>query len=149
MKTLPSAIRLIITAATFIILMTGCSKGCHFFTFSGPYKVSSDEQTLEYIPRESHKYWITYIEYRITELPDDGGPGIYTEKDRITSCDENGHWKGSWFDVWQEGRNIIVHITENTSEHHEREMAINYDTESILPFQINIRQFPYGQDPQE
>lgn len=64
---------------------------------------------------------------------------------------EDNCWENSWCRVWQEGRNIKVSFSENTSESLTREISVYYtpDDPDLFDWGIHMTQLPYGMTEEE
>ena len=60
-------------------------------------------------------------------------------------------WENSWCRIWQEGRNIKVSFSENTSESLTREISVYYtpDDPDLFDWGIHMTQLPYGMTEEE
>lgn len=135
----------IMATAACILLAAGCSKSDRFFKFEGPRYISSDEQTVEYVPKDSPEYWITGVYYQVNDISLEGGPTIAQGEADFS----NGHWRGDWFDVWIQDRNIVVHVQENPDDGHLRSLSIHTGTELYFAPTLSLDQLPYGKELDE
>ena len=64
---------------------------------------------------------------------------------------EDNCWENSWCRVWQEGRNIKVSFSENTSGSLTREISIDYtpDDPDLFDWGVHMTQLPYGMTEEE
>lgn len=130
---------LLLLAAICLISSSGCRKTEQYLIFSGPRKISYEEQTIELTAKRSQDYWINYVTYETD------GEGGYVKLD---SSDEDGCWRSSWFEIRREGLNIIIKVSQNSTEE-SRWIGINLNSDILAPSIETVTQLPYGQTPEE
>lgn len=132
------------------IAVTGCAKGLRRLPFDAPEYVSSDAQTVTCVPDGRTGYSITEVSFHINDVDTENGEVV--EYGLVKFNAEDNCWENSWCRVWQEGRNIKVSFSENTSGSWTREIYVAYtpDDTGFDPFeQISITQLPQGMTEEE
>lgn len=130
---------LLLLAAICLISSSGCRKVVEYPIFSGPRKISYEAQTIELTAKRSEDYWINYVTYKTD------GEGGYAKLD---SSDEDGCWRSSWFEIRREGLNIIVKVSQNSTDE-SRWIDIDLNSDILAPSIETVTQLPYGQTPEE
>ena len=134
---------------TFAMVATGCMKTNRILPFDAPEYVSSDAQTVTCVPDGRTGYSITEVRFSICDLSTEKGEQV--EYGSVVFNAEDNCWENSWCRVWQEGRNINVSFSENTSGSLTREISIDYtpDDPDLFDWGVHMTQLPYGMTEEE
>ena len=134
---------------TFAMVATGCMKTNRILSFDAPEYVSSDAQTVTCVPDGRTGYSITEVRFSICDLSTEKGEQV--EYGSVVLNAKDNCWENSWCRVWQEGRNIKVSFSENTSGSMTREISIDYtpDDPDLFDWGVHMTQLPYGMTEEE
>lgn len=134
----------LILAAVLSVLLAGCAYAIRFIKLSGPWTISSSEQTTTYdCEIDFSILGVVYFEGNYFE----GGTTQRTE----AKYDPNSKtYHGDFFTLRKESRTLVLHVSENTSTENKRIVEFNLrpvDPEPNLNFgQTRVTQLPAGVD---
>lgn len=131
------------------MVATGCRDFDPILPFDAPKYVSSNAQTVTCVPDGRSGYSVTEVRFSICDVSTEKGEQI--EYGQVELNAEDNCWENSWCRIWQEGRNIKVSFSENTSESLTREISVYYtpDDPDLFDWGVHMTQLPYGMTEEE
>lgn len=147
--TMKQTLYILVFAVSAAMAATGCMKRNPILPFDAPEYVSSDAQTVTCVPDGHTGYSITEVSFHINDVDTENGEVV--EYGLVKFNAEDNCWENSWCRVWQEGRNIKVSFSENTSGSLTREISIDYtpDDPDLFDWGVHMTQLPYGMTEEE
>ena len=140
---------ILVFAVSAAMAATGCMKRNPILPFDAPKYVSSNAQTVTCVPEGRTGYSITEVSFHINDVDTENGEVV--EYGLVKFNAEDNCWENSWCRVWQEGRNIKVSFSENTSGSLTREISVYYtpDDPDLFDWGVHMTQLPYGMTEEE
>ena len=157
--TMKQTLYILVFAVSAAMAATGCMKRNPILPFDAPRYVTSDAQTVTCVPEgrsgvtcvpEGRSgYSVTEVRFSICDVSTEKGEQI--EYGQVEFNAGDNCWENSWCRIWQEGRNIKVSFSENTSESLTREISVYYtpDDPDLFDWGIHMTQLPYGMTEEE